>query len=185
MLAPTVKECLIELGRTLKGVRDGHRGEQFCVFAFDCMDEEWAWTPKPVGMTRDEFPMESRDDDAMNWNAAFYDDVAPSHTEKALFDDLGNWVSTYQSTYGDPTSLFIYSLLIPCLRDGKHGNCADNIVAWTEWLMEHYKVRNVHIGWSNEDRDPDIASAIKHMLADLGPDSGQDVNITMQKVSIA
>jgi hypothetical protein len=179
-LGDTDADCLVHLGRSLKNLRV-NSGEQFCVFAFDCREHN---ALEPNDARRDELPFTSTDfySQVSNWNAAFYNDVAPSHTEKAILDDFGNWISAYSSTYGNPRALYIYSFLIPCMRDGDHGHCADNVFAFALWAKEHYGIEKVCIGWSNSDRDPDMAHAISNLLADLD-DEGFD--ISLHKVSIA
>ncbi len=179
-LGTTPEECIIALGRALKGERE--RGEQFCVFAFDCMEDDMTLDPPPGDYTRDTLPMTSWDTPP-RWNAAFYKVVGPDHTEKAILDDFGQWISDYSGTYGNPKALYVYSFLIPCLRDGDHGHCSDNIAATILGASDHYELKEVHIGWSNSDRDLDMASAIKVMIADLDDDG---IDITLHSgVSIA
>lgn len=175
-------DCLLTLGRSLKGLRQ-NTGEQFCVFAFDCMEHD-ALEPAPEDQRRDDLPFGALHyyTQVSNWNAAFYKAVAPAHTEKAILDDFGNWISAYASTYGNPRALYIYSLLIPCLRDGDHGHCADNVAAWAIWAKRHFGIEKICIGWSNDDRDLDMAAAIRTMLADMDDDG---VDISLHKLSIA
>lgn len=164
--------CLTKLGRQLKHLRNP--GEQFCVFAFDLMEHD-ALAPSPGDIDRDQLPFDGEASPPI-WNAAFYADVAPSHTERALLNVFGQWISDYEGTFEHPNSLYIYSFLIPCLRDGDHGNCADNIFEFIIWAKRHFGLKKVRIAWSNDDRDHDIAYAIKVLLADLD-DEGIDVSI--------
>jgi hypothetical protein len=180
-LAATPQQCLVYLGKALKAKRA--QSEQFCVFAFDCMDRDVnsLW-PEPAEIDRDELPFgESGPSDA-RWTAAFYNDVRPSHTEKSVLDVASHWASVYEGTYGRPTSLFIYSFLVPCLRDGKHGHCADNVFAYALWAKRHYGLQELYVGWSNEDRDTDLAAAIKTSLADL---YDEGICVWLGQVSIA
>jgi len=181
-LAATDEDCIVFLGRSLKSLRQ-NGGEQFCVFAFDFMEFD-NLEPDPQSQRKDDLPFGSLHfySQVSNWNAAFYNDVAPSHTEKAIIDDFANWVSAYSGTYGAPNALYIYSFLIPCLRDGQHGHCADNIFALVLWAKTHFGIRKVCVGWSNDDRDRDMATAIRHLIADL---DDEGIDISLHRVSIA
>jgi len=173
-------DCLTKLGKSLKKAKRA-MGEQFCVFAFDCIQHK-ALEPKPSEIDKEYLPLSN--DHPHNWDAAFYSATAPAHTEKAILESYDQWISDYESFYGKPSTLYIYSFLIPCLRDGDHGHCSDGIVEAIKSSHERYGLSKVCIGWSNEDRDRDTAIAITHMLADLQEEIGISICI-YPRISIA
>jgi hypothetical protein len=170
-------DCLSKLGKALKDKRSP--GEQFCVFAFDCA-EHGELEPAPSSVGKDDLPLSQA---PHNWDGAFYSAVGPAHTEQAVLQGYGQWISDYEGFYGRPTTLYIYSFLIPCLRDGHHGHCSDGIIEVMNWSKEKFGLSKVRIGWSNNDRDADMAHAIKHMMADM-EDDGINIEIYPQ-ISIA
>jgi hypothetical protein len=169
---------LTELGRAAKVFRDG--AEQFCVFAFD-LEDHLKIFPAPSARTKKSCMNIGQD--PTNWLAAFWQMSQPQHTERRVLDKFHNWYSRYESSYGTPTSLYIYSFLIPCLRDGSNGHCSDAIAGMLEQYRELGKPMDVYIGWGNDDTDAEMAHATKNALADLNDDPGQHLDI-FPKISI-
>lgn len=178
--ADNTVNMLARLGKELKTLR--LKSEQFCVFAFDLHDFD---NLQPIGaasVNRESLPFlyggnSYPDEGVPNWNAAFYQEVAPAHTEKAILESLLQWMSDYEGTYGAADTLYIYSFLIPCFRDCGNGLCSENIAALI--LFIHQKINpnlKFRIGWSNDDRDSDMAVAIKAGLTDLD-DDGVDIEL--------
>lgn len=183
------QERLVRLGKALKHKR--RRSEQFAVFAFDLHLHD-SLLPDPAGVPRECLPLlgttdyVSHDAGPSNWNAAFYNDVKPSHTEKALLGVMGQWLGNYLTYFvgrrpGEQldTTLYIYSFLIPCMRDCGNGMCADNLVAFSIWFQHNfgrdYRL-TLRIGWGNDDRSVEDAMATKHQFADV-IDDGIDVEL--------
>lgn len=179
-LGNTPQAVLRRLGVELKN--KAGQGEQFCVFAFDCMDFD-ALSPNPEDIHRADIPFTDFSEEN-NWNAAFYGAVRPAHTEASILKHMGSWLSAYSDKYGNPRALYIYSRLIPCLRDGcANGHCADMLADFMRWTKRNDADMKFYIGWGNDDRDPDMARAIRDLLADL-EDDGLVINL-YPRISIA
>ena len=166
---------LAQLGRDVRHYRNG--SEQFCAFAFD-LDQLRRLEPA-VTSRYDKEDCLTTDG---TWLASFWSTSKPQHTERAVLAVFDQWYSDYQSTYGAPNTLYIYSFLIPCLRDGGHGHCSDAIASQLLTLKKRGIDLTVYMGWSNDDRDLDMAQAIKTSVMDLEDDL---LDVHIRKVSIA
>jgi hypothetical protein len=169
---------IAQLGKDVKRHRE-NSGEQFCVFAFD-LDVLRRLEPPASSRTREDcLSLE----EPCNWLAAFFElTEGQTHTERAVLEKFEQWYSDYTGTYGAPERLYIYSFLIPCLRDGHYGHCADAIAAQLLALGKRGVNLTVHIGWSNNDRDLDMAAAINTGILDLDDDR---IDVSTCRVSIA
>lgn len=177
------KNNLNTLGREAKRYRQG--AEQFCAFAFDL--EKWKiLIPDVNARTKDKClriggTLKSQHETA-NWLASYWTMSQPKHTERLVLDKFDKWYSRYASVYGEPRTLYIYSFLIPCQRDGSNGHCADAIADMLKTYHLYGKNMRVYIGWGNDDVDSDMAHATKHAIADLEDDG---INVEIYKSSIA
>jgi hypothetical protein len=173
-----------QLGREVKFYRKG--AEQFCAFAFDLEAHKKLFPPT---MTRDKEKClkiggakAGKGQEIANWLASFWTMSAPMHTERKVLEKFDNWFFRYASVYGEPSTLYIYSFLIPCQRDGSNGHCADAINAMlTQYKLFGYNMR-LHVGWSNDDVDVDMAHATKNAIADLEDD---EITVKIHRTSIA
>ncbi|WKB55674.1 hypothetical protein [Eleftheria terrae] len=163
------------LGREAKLYRTG--AEQFCVFAMDLEDHK-ALIPAVVSRPKEKCVRvggehSDKQPQVANWLASYWTMSQPRHTEQQVLAKFDKWYSRYASTYGEPSTLYIYSFLIPCQRDGSNGHCADAIADMLRGYQALGKNMRVYVGWSNDDVDTDMAHATKHALADLEDDDTQ------------
>lgn len=168
------QQCLQNLGKALKHLRN--RGEQFCVFAFDLLDHA-CLQPLPEEISKGDMPLDPDDYSEANWTAAFWSITAPRHTEVAILEDsFWQWLSNYTDTYGAPRNLYIYSALIPCFRDGSNGMCSERIQEMMLVTKKHGLDLHLHVGWSNDDVDPQASHSTRHAMADLEDD---DIDVSI------
>jgi hypothetical protein len=170
---------IAQLGRDVK-IRRANSGEQFCAFAFDL--DHWLQLTPPVSERNRDECLTTDGGEPPKWLAAFFALTDPMHTEQALLDKFEQWYSDYQGMYGRPGTLYIYSFLIPCLRDGRRGHCADAIASLLLTLKQQRGIElKVRMGWSNNDVDSDMAGAIRTGFADLEDDQ---LDVHIYQVSI-
>lgn len=100
------------------------------------------------------------------WIAAYYDRNIGTHTEQVLLDVFDQWCSAYSHIYDPPTTLYIYSFLIPCQRDAQYGMCAESLANLIRNCRK-YGIQNVYIGWGNGDRNLDDRAVTQDTFADL------------------
>ena len=184
------KGTLEALGKAFKKGREG--SEQFCVFSFDSdahfFPEIGGWSKDDLRENLGKYDIDEEVRD-QTWQAAYFNETGPRHTEKAILDIFDDWLSAYESTYGFPSKIYIYSFLIPCRRDGANGMCLDAIMGKLEQLDElleqmssdagvDYHI-DVYIGWSNGDFDVDARDATVDELLDANPFEGGFERITV------
>jgi hypothetical protein len=169
---------IAQLGRAVKVHRNP--GEQFCAFAFDLDTQQLE--PSVSSRARADCLDLNGGAPPPTWLAAFFADTDPDHTERAVLDIFDQWYSYYSSTYGAPERLYIYSFLIPCQRDDHHGHCAGAIASQLLALKQRGIELAIHVGWSNNDVDLDMAGATRDDMWDLHDDG---IDITVYKVSAA
>ena len=169
---------IAQLGRAVKVHRNP--GEQFCAFAFDLDTQPM----EPPAGTRGRANCLDLNNGAPppTWLAAFFADTDPDHTERAVLDIFDQWYSYYEAVYDKPARLYIYSFLIPCQRDDHNGHCSDAIASQLLALKERGIELEIHVGWSNNDVDLDMAGATRDGMWDLHDDG---IDITLYKVSAA
>ncbi|HLY78765.1 MAG TPA: hypothetical protein VKQ70_05290 [Caulobacteraceae bacterium] len=172
-----------QLGRDVKFYRKG--AEQFCAFAFD-LESHKKLFPPTISREKEKClkigGKSGNGREVANWLASFWTMSAPMHTERKVLEKFDTWFFRYQSVYGTPSNLYIYSFLIPCQRDGSNGHCSDAI----NGMLTQYKEMGfnlaLHVGWSNDDVDVDMAHATKNAIADLEDD---DIKVKIYRTSIA
>jgi len=184
------KGTLEALGKAFKKGRE--RSEQFCVFSFDT---ESIFEPDVEGWSKDDLRgnLGNYDIDEevreQTWQAAYFNETGPQHTEKAILAIFDDWLSAYSSNHGFPSKIYIYSFLIPCRRDGPNGMCLDAIMGKLEKLDDLLGLMSkdagadikidVYIGWSNGDFDVDARDATVDELFDANPFEGGFKRITV------
>ena len=169
---------IAQLGKAVKVHRNP--GEQFCAFAFDLDTQPM----EPPAGTRGRANCLDLNNGSPppTWLAAFFADTDPDHTERAVLDIFDQWYSYYEAVYDKPARLYIYSFLIPCQRDDHNGHCSDAIASQLLALNERGIELEIHVGWSNNDVDLDMAGATRDGMWDLHDDG---IDITLYKVSAA
>lgn len=95
-----------------------------------------------------------------------YNDADLRHTERVLIDEFANLVHWYANLGRAVQTVFLYTYLIPCDRDGDHGHCAQTLSDFILYGPGRY-YRWV-IGWGNRNiRNAAESQRVRQILSQL------------------